>query len=29
MTDHLHLVQTPQGWQIVNAFFRMTEGGAP
>jgi hypothetical protein len=24
--EYLHLVRTPQGWQIVNAFYRMTEG---
>ena len=24
--EYLHLVRTPEGWQIVNAFFRMTEG---
>lgn len=26
--EYLHLVRTPEGWQIVNAFFRMTEGVA-
>ena len=27
--EYLHLVRTPEGWQIVNAFFRMTEGVTP
>lgn len=27
--EYLHLVRTPQGWQIVNAFYRMTEGVTP
>jgi hypothetical protein len=27
--EYLHLVRAPVGWQIVNAFFRMTEGVEP
>jgi hypothetical protein len=27
--EYLHLVRTPDGWRIVNAFYRMTEGVTP